>query len=368
MTLNFGRRLLALRKKANMTQEELAAYMGVSKSSVSKWENQTTLPDIALLPQLATLFNSSIDELLGYEPQLDVEAINRLYVQLAKEWGQDAKKAFAHCEELIRKYYSCFPFLVQMAGLYLNHHMIHPTPQRILERCEALCERVIQESGEDRLLKEAISLKSICLLTAGKPREVLALVGEEVDMTSPGNELIAMSYQMMGDEETSSRIYQFCIYQHLLSILQVMANYLLLNLDKEDLCDATMERMKALLKLFHVDALHTNTAAIAYTACAKVYAYRKDREAALQLLEHYVDIALTYDLANASIHNDAYFTEIETLMDSLHVRTQAPREAGLVHQSMIQLLLDPSFAFLKEEHRYQACLRKLQEAGGKRDE
>ena len=72
-TIRLGKKLIALRRDANMTQEELAAYMGVSKSSVSKWETETTLPDILLLPQLATLFNVSVDELIGYEPQLSME-------------------------------------------------------------------------------------------------------------------------------------------------------------------------------------------------------------------------------------------------------------------------------------------------------
>ena len=41
-TIRLGKKLIALRRDANMTQEELAAYMGVSKSSVSKWETETT--------------------------------------------------------------------------------------------------------------------------------------------------------------------------------------------------------------------------------------------------------------------------------------------------------------------------------------
>jgi len=40
-----------------------------------KWETASTYPDIALLPKLAAFFNISIDELIGYEPQLTKEAI-----------------------------------------------------------------------------------------------------------------------------------------------------------------------------------------------------------------------------------------------------------------------------------------------------
>lgn len=41
-----------------------------------------SFPDITLLPKLATYFNVSIDELIGYEPQLTREQIKELYSQL----------------------------------------------------------------------------------------------------------------------------------------------------------------------------------------------------------------------------------------------------------------------------------------------
>ena len=73
--INLGRVLIENRHKLGITQDELAAYMGVSKAAVSKWETGMTYPDITLLPQLATYFNISIDELMGYEPQMTKEQI-----------------------------------------------------------------------------------------------------------------------------------------------------------------------------------------------------------------------------------------------------------------------------------------------------
>ena len=62
-----GENIAALRKKKNMTQEALAAEIGVSAQAVSKWENGTNLPDIQLLPVLADVFGVSIDALYGRE-------------------------------------------------------------------------------------------------------------------------------------------------------------------------------------------------------------------------------------------------------------------------------------------------------------
>ena len=65
MNETIGSRIAALRRKKNMTQEELAAALGVTPQAVSKWENDLSCPDITLLPQLAKLLGVSVDELLG---------------------------------------------------------------------------------------------------------------------------------------------------------------------------------------------------------------------------------------------------------------------------------------------------------------
>ena len=84
--INIGRAIVEGRRRKGITQEDLAQYMGVSKASVSKWETGQSYPDITLLPQLAAYFNISIDDLLGYEPQMEKDDIRRLYHRLAQDF------------------------------------------------------------------------------------------------------------------------------------------------------------------------------------------------------------------------------------------------------------------------------------------
>jgi len=60
-----GSKILELRRQKNITQEELAAELGVTAAAVSKWENGYTLPDILMLCALADYFAVSTDKLLG---------------------------------------------------------------------------------------------------------------------------------------------------------------------------------------------------------------------------------------------------------------------------------------------------------------
>ena len=61
--MEIGNKIKQLRNKSGMTQEQLAAMLGISAQSVSKWETGIAMPDITLLPLLAECFGVSIDEL-----------------------------------------------------------------------------------------------------------------------------------------------------------------------------------------------------------------------------------------------------------------------------------------------------------------
>lgn len=63
--MKFDENLRALRKEKDFSQEYLAEKMNVSRQTISKWENGTAMPDLKKLTELAELFDTSMDELLG---------------------------------------------------------------------------------------------------------------------------------------------------------------------------------------------------------------------------------------------------------------------------------------------------------------
>ena len=65
--MKFADKLREIRKEANMSQEALAAKLGVSRQAVTKWETEKGLPDIGNIMELAALFGVSVEDLLSGE-------------------------------------------------------------------------------------------------------------------------------------------------------------------------------------------------------------------------------------------------------------------------------------------------------------
>ena len=70
----FHDNLVTLRKMKNMTQEDIAEKIGVSRQSVAKWETGETVPDLDKCKILAEIFEVSLDDLANYESEANRKA------------------------------------------------------------------------------------------------------------------------------------------------------------------------------------------------------------------------------------------------------------------------------------------------------
>lgn len=65
--IEIGNKILKLRKKNNLSQEDLAEKVGVERQTISKWELGETSPDLKQSKKLSEIFNVCLDELVGNE-------------------------------------------------------------------------------------------------------------------------------------------------------------------------------------------------------------------------------------------------------------------------------------------------------------
>lgn len=79
--MSFGSNFKKIRKDAKLTQEQVAAMLNVSAQAVSRWETDSAMPDISMLPAIANTFHVTTDSLLG----VDVENVDAYIDKLCSD-------------------------------------------------------------------------------------------------------------------------------------------------------------------------------------------------------------------------------------------------------------------------------------------
>ena len=99
MKLNIDKRIRKYRVTLGLTQEELAARLGVTHQSISKWENGDGYPDITFLPALANQFHITVDELIGNDVigrKEELDRYGKQFDELVKKY--DEKVLCPYCK------------------------------------------------------------------------------------------------------------------------------------------------------------------------------------------------------------------------------------------------------------------------------
>ena len=150
MNIKIGEKIKLLRKQKNISQEVLAQYLGVSFQSVSKWENETTMPDITMVPAIASFFGVSTDELFDFnlmEIELHVE-------EICKESWQYRDTDPAKSEAILREGLKKFP-----GNDILLNNLLYTmrTPERAAEVI-TLCKSLIESTKLDDVKYDALRI------------------------------------------------------------------------------------------------------------------------------------------------------------------------------------------------------------------
>ncbi len=104
------------RKKKGMTQEEMAACLGVTAPAVNKWERGNAMPDVAMLAPIARLLGITTDELLAFRVELTDEEINQYLSKLQKDLeSKDFHDVFRSVKEKMEEYPNCEKLIWQAA-------------------------------------------------------------------------------------------------------------------------------------------------------------------------------------------------------------------------------------------------------------
>lgn len=138
-----GMNIKQFRQEKHIKQETLADAIGVSAQAVSKWETGASDPDIALLPQLATYFGVSIDELFEVPRADRMERIQNMIWNERRINPETFDRTAAYLEGILKEDPKDAEALTMLAELY-NHraHSDH-------ENASYYAERALEADPED---------------------------------------------------------------------------------------------------------------------------------------------------------------------------------------------------------------------------
>ena len=163
--MNIGNKIKQLRKRRDLTQEQLAEYLNVSVSAVSQWESGKTLPDISLILPLANFFDVTTDTLFGRCEQAKEEILAE-YDAKSSEYANrgeiDARLAL--WREAAERYPGDFHVLRMFAHALFS--TVYAPGQKDIkhanaQECVTICERLLRDCTESAARGSAIQLLTI---------------------------------------------------------------------------------------------------------------------------------------------------------------------------------------------------------------
>ncbi|MBR4295207.1 MAG: helix-turn-helix transcriptional regulator [Clostridia bacterium] len=174
--MSIGSNIKKLRRERDMTQEQLAEFLGITANAVSGWECDRTSPDISQLPVLANLFGVSADVILGINVGSKDARIAKIYDEVSGLWCVgEREKAEKLCREAIAEYPDAYILMEELA-----HNLSYYDDVDRLEESIMLFERIRTGSTDDNSKNFAIG--NLCSLYM---RQGKADVAKELAMTIP---------------------------------------------------------------------------------------------------------------------------------------------------------------------------------------
>ncbi len=361
--MSIGTTIKRLRREKDITQEQLAEYLGITSRAVSQWECDRTAPDISMIAPLTSIFEVTADQLLAIDVSSKEKQIEKLYVE-AYNVASTGNQALAieMCEAALAKHPSSYKLMDFYANeIYLYNHMTPVEKQESNQkRAFAYLERILAECTDPEIRNNSLTMACLWYAKLGRVEEA-----ERLAMTLEGS--MWTCGELLGKIYTGRRQFEV-LRDEMLRQFTNAIGYLL-----EDLKDTKddggnpiytqNERLGLnkmcvdLLSLYFPDGdylYHAQYAARAYRQMAEIYASGQDREKTLECVAAAADFTVQFDAVKAG---DTHTSPAVKGMEA----EEAWWNDG--HNSSKALLdrvrTDAVFDFVREDQRFQKILEKL---------
>ena len=300
------------RHALGLTQDELARRLGVTKAAVSKWEQAASLPDISLLPGIASLLDLTVDELLGWNPQPTEEETEAIMRELREGFTRDAAGTFARAKRVAASHWRCWQALAGIASeiMYATRTPTESGRDRIasadskplpddlvrsmLDECIAICEHVERDSGDAVAASLAVSTHAAAMIRRkDDPHAIIAFVEPFMRPLPPlgGKSGLASLYLLAGDRERAAELTRSAITAAIAELSQASLMWMTTGAEAEAIV-ACVDVFKIMVGAYGDVAGRTHVAILAPTmrvSAAVPLAAQCGSDAALDQLERAAD-------------------------------------------------------------------------------
>lgn len=358
--MSIGLNIKRLRREKEITQEQLAKYLGITSRAVSQWECERTAPDISQLPALCHIFEVSSDELLGIDIEKNNEKIEECLQEAQREMHQGD---FESCLEVLRRANSKFPRSYRIMERLANALICVKSRNGLRDYDEVfdLCNRILEECTDNMIRYRALNHLATAYEYAGKYDKMheVAKMMPPVDYSYEN----FMVYRWKGKEELYKRFeYMSYLISQTMEMLDCLAGHndddggLLINKEQRK----RLWKLKVdLLELLFPNGDYQSNAQQGESACSflvRTFLEENNLERAWYFLEKEADFAIymdTYDFDSS--HTSPV---LEGYSDGGWIRENGKNQSG----ELLEQLLNAEWAItLKADKRYSKLIARLKE-------
>lgn len=335
------------RKEQNLTQEQVANYLGVTAPAVNKWENGVSYPDITLLAPLARVLQTDVDTLLSFREELTDIEINAFIKEISEEVSAEGYEAvFEKVNHMIREYPNCDKLVLYSAQI-MNGYLAMKI-QDIIEKekyenqIKAWLEAVA--FGDDKeLANMAVITLSQNYIASENYEEAQRLLDQIPPVGFDKRITQAGLYIRQGEYDKAYEVYEGMVYQNANLIISIMLQ-LIEALCKQEEYDAAMkyaEIIRAAEESFELGRYNT------FCGEMMIYLEKKEKKKSLELLEELVDnVDTLYSARESCLYRHMKFKE-DTSSDVVKLMLKKGLES------------DNNMEFIRQTPQFERIIKKL---------
>ncbi len=351
--MSIGSTIKKLRRERDMTQEQLAEYLGITANAVSQWECDRTAPDISQLPLLAYIMNTTTDELLGVDNLKAEDEITKI-IERQKEFYSAGE--FEKCAEILREGLKRYP-----RSYYLMTKLADALScARVCARvCDAevvsLCEKVIAECTDNDICDAAFQELIYQHNNMGRKAEAIKWAKKMSHMWVSQEEM--MSTLTEGEERVKAwgEYIKFCSGRVMKGLNDLAKNDSFTETERITLA----KQSAAILEILYPDGDYHYFACFgirAYRSIAELYAEQGSAEETLAALEKWCEMTVHFDTYSEDAANTSL--AFRGYVDGGWIPGSDGNECKMM---LDEITSDQRYDFVRDTSSYNAVINKLQE-------